>query len=55
MNPSPEAKRVLKEYNWQRDKEKREEAIRAFVGRWIWLPIAVFFVWAMWAAFGAPR
>lgn len=55
MNPSPEAKRVLQEYTWQRDREKRIEAVNRFIGRWVWLPIAIFFAWAMWAAFSFPR
>lgn len=55
MNLSPEAKRLLQEYAYQREREKRAEAFERFVGNWVWLPIVLAFGWIMWFVFAIPR
>lgn len=50
MNPSIEARRVLREYAQQLEKEKRRERIAKLANDWTWAVVAVFAVWVLWVS-----
>lgn len=50
MALSAEARKLLREFNRELERERHWKAVKAFVAEWYWLPIVILGAWILWLA-----